>query len=657
MRGDGLFGTRWQEKGAMHIAIRPACAAVSSALLTALARLKPVTRALALLPRLAASVPASAAPTARDWKNFEIIMWQPQPAKAWKALRRMGVSAGTLTASRDQPPTPQLFASRLAPLLATGTPFYVENIATDFYAAYHRWQPDHPGTWLFDQARAQFGRDPTGLSAFMRQPSLSDPAWQARIDTRLAAHVRLFSPYHPLYYNLADEAGIADLAAPWDFDFSPPSLASMRAWLRDQYPDLAALNREWGTHFASWEAVVPITTNAALARSDGNFAAWGDFKAWMDEAFARAERAGTDAVHAADPAARAGLEGAQVAGWGGYDYGLLAPAVDVMELYDDGANLAAAHALNPALVPLTTSFGGGPREVHRIWQEVLRGARGVVLWDENGGLVGPDGSPGPRGRDLAATFASLRGGPSRQIVQAMPEHDPVAILYSQASFRTNWLLARQADRKPWTDRGSAIEGGDDNPWRVAMRTAERTLTHEGVQPGWLTSAMVEAGALRKPEWRMLLLPQAVSLSPAEAAEIAAFAAHGGIVVADSEPGLFDAHSARQRRPLLAAAKMVRVDSFSRAALADPLREAHVEPGFHLTRGANEVDDVEMHVFHTGGVTILGLQRDVPAGPERLTLTMAHPQSGYDMMRGAPIGHADRFVIQLDGAVPALISFD
>ena len=75
-----------------------------------------------------------------------------------------------------------------------------------------------------------------------------------------------------------------------------------------------------------------MLTDAALRGADGNFAAWADFKAWMDAAFARAVRAGTDAVHAADPAARAGLEGAQIPGWGGYDYTRLADAVDVMEI-------------------------------------------------------------------------------------------------------------------------------------------------------------------------------------------------------------------------------------------------------------------------------------------------------------------------------------
>ena len=78
----------------------------------------------------------------------------------------------------------------------------------------------------------------------------------------------------------------------------------------------------------------PETTIQAMRRTDGNFAAWADFKAWMDVAFADALRRGTDAVHAADPNALAAIEGAQIPGWGGYDYTRLAHAVDVMEIYD-----------------------------------------------------------------------------------------------------------------------------------------------------------------------------------------------------------------------------------------------------------------------------------------------------------------------------------
>jgi len=49
----------------------------------------------------------------------------------------------------------------------------------------------------------------------------------------LISVARAHSPYRPLFYDLGDESGIANLAAFWDFDFSDQSLAEMRVWLKD----------------------------------------------------------------------------------------------------------------------------------------------------------------------------------------------------------------------------------------------------------------------------------------------------------------------------------------------------------------------------------------------------------------------------------------
>ncbi len=169
---------------------------------------------------------------------------------------------------------------------------------------------------------------------FLRDPSLSDPVWLQRVQSRLLGVVHAAEADRPLFYNLGDETGIAELAAPWDFDLSTESLDGFRRWLRSQYPSLAALNEEWGTAFISWHDVTPELTREAVSSHGSNLARWADFKAWMDIAFARAIRTGTDAVHRGDPHALAAIEGAQVPGWGGYDYALLSHAVDVMEIYD-----------------------------------------------------------------------------------------------------------------------------------------------------------------------------------------------------------------------------------------------------------------------------------------------------------------------------------
>src|SRR5208283_2395019 len=93
---------------------------------------------------------------------------------------------------------------RVTPLRAAGLLPYVENIATDFYAAYHRWRPDRPVTFAFDQVQARHRADPSDLSVFAREPSLSDPTALARVGARLAAHARALGA-EPLYYSLGDE--------------------------------------------------------------------------------------------------------------------------------------------------------------------------------------------------------------------------------------------------------------------------------------------------------------------------------------------------------------------------------------------------------------------------------------------------------------------
>ena len=479
-----------------------------------------------------------AGPARADWDVYQWIMWHDRTPAQMAGLRALGFTGTKLRGTGGVVAAEDLAARR-----ASGMAWFVENIATDFYAPYHRWTPGRAETWLFDAARA---RHAAGLPAFERTPSLSDPAALAAVAARLGAVVRSMDADRPLFYNLGDETGIADLSAAWDFDVSPASLAGFRAWLPGVYPDVAALNAQWGTDLAGWDAAVPMLTDAALAAE--NPSAWADFKAWMDVAFARALRHGTAAVHAASPHARSGLEGAQVPGWGGYDYGLIAGAVDVMEMYDSGHNLDIAHGLNPGLITLRTVFDTGAREAHATWSDLLRGGRGLVLWDERDDTVLPDGAPGPRGSALAPLVRDVRAV-APALLGTRPASDGVAILYSQASFRTRWLLDRRAGAA-WTARDAEREL-DDNAWRAATRQAMARTVQVGIVPRWIASATALG-----PGEGIVLLPHAIALGDDEVAALRAFEARGGTVLADTEPGLFDAHSRRRGAPPLAGVALM-----------------------------------------------------------------------------------------------------
>jgi hypothetical protein len=598
--------------------------------------------------------PASAA----DWPGFQIILYQSQTAAALRALREIGVSAAMLRARRDAAAAED---PHLALFRALGLRFYVENIATDFYSAYHRWQGATPvnAAFLADQARHR--QDPTAIEPFLRQPSLVDQGWRALIAQRIARVVAGFRADHPLYYDLADEAGIADLSAAWDFDFSPRALNDFRAWLHASYHDLAALNREWGRHYRRWDEISPETTDEALRAGMADLAPWADFKAWMDLSFADSVGFGTKAVHAADPQALAALEGGQIPGWGGYDYTRLAKSVDVMEIYDFGASVAIARAMNARLITLMTIAVNDPNARAALWRGVLAGMGGVILWDEDAALASPDGGLGRAGRDFAPDFLALRGRLGDILMKARRPVDPIAILYSPASFRLRWLLDRAAEGGDWAARGADAEYRD-NPQSHAIAAFLQLFSAHGVRPAIIPPAGLEAGDLWEAGIRVLILPETLALSAGEIAAIRRFAAAGGEVLATTPPGGFDEHGKRRAAPLADGAIRIFDPASADAGrdLAGLLTAAGLQPRFQLRDAAGgwpENVSVTRLEGMRGGQEIFAIESNGEATKPARSLTFTRPRAcRVEELRTAhDFGMTPVVTVTLDPAVPTLLS--
>jgi len=417
-----------------------------------------------------------------------------------------------------------------------------------------------------------------------------------------------------------------------------------------------------------------MTTDVALQQSDENFAPWADFKEWMDVAFARAVRAGTDAIHAADPRGLAGLEGAQIPGWGGYDYSRLGAAADVIEMYDSGNNVEIVRSMFPRLIVLTTSSAADPGQIHAIWHNLLLGGRGMILWDEQNAFVHDDGSPTDRGQTLYSLASELRSGVAAQLIASVPQTDPIAILYSPASFRTQWLLDRKKDGKPWADRQSETEG-EDNAVRVTMRHAAQLANRLSLQPLWLTQQAIEGGALQRAAIRVLLMPHTIALSRAAAKQIRAFVGGKGIVIGDTEPGIFDAHSRRLPRPLLADLTassgpiMLFPELQDALAPGDPamvrmkqllLEKAGLVQGFRLLHSDSvDPEHIDTRVFRNGSLRIIGLQREwsqAKVGTMRqVELLFDSPVYAYDLRRPGSPQRGSRIEVELDAISPALVA--
>jgi len=619
-----------------------------------------MARAFGLAVLLLSLCCAPRAASAGTWDDYNILMWQRHTVPGYRALQTINVNAAMVYAK-----TGQIDAEGLARVRAAGVPFYLENIATDIFSPYHLAGSNK----LYMAAKAEYAADPTNMAAFTRHPSLSDPDAFETLRQRLPHVVQSIAPYRPMFFNLGDEMGIAETSSNWDFDVSPPALAAFRVWLQARYPSLDALNAQWGTQFPRWDAVQPMLTDAALRRADGNYSGWGDFKQWADDAFAGLIRFGTDTLHAADPLAVSALEGAQIPGWGGYDYARLTQTVDLMEIYEYGHNIEIAHAFAPDLILLTTSFKADKAEKRRLWHDVLLGTRGHVIWDENNDFADEDGAIGTRGAELADLFKTLRGGIPAQFIASRSAPAEVAVLSSMPSFRALWLLDRKAERrgtgaKPWTER-TMDDDSTQTPWRQSLDSAAEGFAHLGVPVRYLSPEMLAQGV--DAGIRLLVLPRSAALSDNEAHAVQAFVARGGLVLADGTPGQFDGHLRQRTTPALAAisGQLIRgefLQSTNSARLIAELGPVIARAGIHpllslTTPSGAPVRDVTARIWRNGAVTLVGLQRDENAADvaENVIVTLASPQHATELFSHAKLGDTGRFVLTLDSALPGIIA--
>src|SRR5262252_5550176 len=572
-----------------------------------------------------------ARPAQPAWWDYQIVMWQPQTAEQYATLKKIGVTAGAVVYRNSGQSPPDA-------LLQNDLRWYVENIATDFYSAYHRLLPDRPKNWKFLEAKRLHEKDPASKEAFKRDPSLSDPEWLAAIGERLAAAARSNAAYRPLFYNLGDEPGIADLSAFWDFDYSPHSLAGFRAWLRGRYGTLAALNRQWGSSHRSWDAVIPDGTTEAMQRADQNYSSWSDFKEWMDVAFARALQVGADTVHSVDPAAYVAIEGAQQPGWGGYDYARLDTVLDVIEPYNIGGNVELIRSLNPRTIILTTANAEGPREKHRVWRELLHGSRGLILWDARSEFVRSDGRLGPRGLDAEPYFTELRRGAGAVVINTERSPAPIAVLYYPRSLRMEWMEEQRPKGEAWAKRSASSD--EDGPLRWRRQSLPPVLGELGPPYRFGTSEGGQRGDLAKRGYRVLILSHALSLGDREAQAMRTFVEQGGVLVADGAHGLYDEQGRRLSTPRLLEffgppmVGLITERRFGRGRAiyvkADVTRYARdrllaQEPELHRTMGrildsalgapefrvtdlsGQPVVGVEIQAFRNGALTLLAIQ--------------------------------------------------
>jgi hypothetical protein len=356
----------------------------------------------------------------------------------------------------------------------------------------------------------------------VRPVSLEDPAMRAEQAKQIAERVKVLAPFKPMGYCLGDELGTTYYVTPYDFDFSPISLAAFRQWLQTQYADLAALNQEWATQFATWDDVMPLTALEAAKR--GNFAPWADHRTYMEVAFAGYMQFVRDEVRKTDPEGRIGISGTQAAeAYGGFDWWRLAHTLDFIQAYDHQNTGEMHRSFGMVSLPWWGYASTNPELSYTMWNRFFNQARGGSFFVYNY-MLNPDMTLPPPVADGLEDISDQQQGLGLLLAGCTRPAD-VLIHYSQPSIHAAYIC----------DNDDLFRNNRDG-WLRAIDDA-------GMQADFIAYAQIEQGGLeaRTTEGRVLLLPYSQALSAKEVAAIKAFVRAGGQLIADARPGLMDDH--------------------------------------------------------------------------------------------------------------------
>ncbi len=532
-------------------------------------------------------LPANAAETVstnqlRPWADYRTVMWVGDTV--WKKpgqlplflqrLREMGINTAMVSGDAD----PQ-------PFLTNGFPYYVENVVNRGLCL--KWNSQVRDWDKFVTTWAKQGRPE---SAFVREFCLDDPQWRGWARSQMQRVARRNREHAPLAYDIRDELSVTISANPFDYDFSPLALTGFRDWLKIQYADLNALNRQWQTQFISWDEVKPFSTDQIknrMASGDAmprgqpdwqavqrikfdpaearqqptrwNFSPWCDFRTYMDLSLARALDDCRQAARDIDPRTPVGIEGTQMpSAFGGYDLWRLGNVLDWVEPYDIGNAREIFGSFMPGKPVVTTVFEKDtPHALRRLWHLLLEGDRGCIIWwsEDCVDWQSQDYALTAKAKALAPVLREMASPLARLFLTAEKESDPIAVHYSQPSIQVDWLLESTVDGSTWLRRFSSFEA-DHNRMARVRHAWVKAVQDLGYSPVFVSSEQIERGELDSRGFRALVLPESLALSDREGERIRAFFfGRGGqpgerVIFCDGTPGLFDEHGRLRSRSRL-----------------------------------------------------------------------------------------------------------
>ncbi|OGV69921.1 MAG: hypothetical protein A3K19_02035 [Lentisphaerae bacterium RIFOXYB12_FULL_65_16] len=391
----------------------------------------------------------------------------------------------------------------------------------------------------------EFGKTAKGPDVHIRKPCLSDAADRAAEAKKLSDIAARLKPFSVSEFSMGDECHL-QWATQNELCFSPACVAVFHESLKREYGNLDAVNQEYGTKYASFDEVQPVTLADAM-KTPTLGPLWVDYRRHMESVWADFQGVCRDSIQSVIPDARVGYEGTDydnIGSFEGFEFDKIMRIMRLNNTYDGVFSPYAIVDLSQPGTLVSTGWFGSYEEYKRYhdwpsqtynryipWRHLFRGSNSFWVWYAcvadngvgHGSVMAPDFSFFECFQTNLPEMRDIKHGPGKLIMHATRENDATAILYSPSSIHAATLCG--------------MSGVQQDVLRSLIPLMEDTRRQFRI----VSYRQVAEGILEKGKYRFLFLPFAQALSKQEAENIRAFVKNGGTVIADLRPGVCDEH--------------------------------------------------------------------------------------------------------------------
>ena len=485
------------------------------------------------------------------------------------------------------------------------------------------------------------------------------------------------------FYNLGDE-NMSSMSEKDENCFCADCQRRFRNYLKTQYKNLAALNKEYGSAYKSFDEIKAIPF--AKAMESGKFSLWFDFRCFTEIEFANWHRYLKAVIRKFDPNARVGLEGMVYphSSFTGFNLPYMLPHFQFCAPYFVSRDVRAVNKYlgtkDKGRGLLRSAWFGsydGEMTDHYVmqppWRYLFGGLGGAFYWYSgspvnafsfaNNCISGPDMRPLTQFTKAAEQIRTIKNsGVGMMLINSARPSTGVYMHYSNLSLH------------------GATLNPDKTSWEISMKEFNALIDWLGISMEYLSPEEMERGIPK--DAKLLILPYSQAMSAKEAENIRTFVRNGGTVVTDFNPAILSEHGKFLEKSRLADVfgkfEKLHVNKFGKgyafylgdylsgvdariqrkeangilSSMLKIFAKAGVTPFAVVKDGDGKYMDVSVFANNNDRYVCLLGQRDAPAaakkstgaeagttvlsaqgGSFRRTVTLAKPMHVYDVLNG------------------------